>query len=195
MPKRKIKTKTISKTDKKKEPKKMSKQTPELEVVDEPLDAIEAATEALVSIEEDSIDSIESLASIDKEEEFTDADVGTLEDVSPLTGETEEMRPMGKIRPNQPPRIMWSDRVKTKFKTGDIVNLNGTCATYKVVTPGKDPYTYEVLASGHNVIATAKERDMVLAPQGSVWKTFYEATDPFSVKGLNISCPSNKKLK
>jgi hypothetical protein len=194
MQKRKGKNKDV-KPEKKKEKTKMAKPSV-VEPVAEPItDMFEESEVASLAIEEDSIDSIESLASIDKEEEFTDADIGTLEDVSSLTGETEEKRPMGKIRPNPPPKIMWSDRVKTKFKTGDIVNLNGTCATYKVVAPGRDSYTYEVLASGHNVSAIAKEREMALAPQGSTWKTFYQATDPFSIKGLNISCPSNGKLK
>ena len=202
MTKRKPKTtKTIKvKKEKKKEPTPMKTPIapvePEVEENESGWeDALDSNTESLVSLEEDNVEPVESLASIDKEEEFTDSDVGTFEDVSSVTGEIEEKRPMGKIRPNPPPRVMWSDRVKTKFKTGDLVHIAGGTTVFKVVTPGRLSHTYDVLASGHNVTSTAKESEMKLAADGSVWRTFWEENDPFRVNGVKISCPSNGKLK
>jgi hypothetical protein len=202
MTKRKVKTTKIVKVkkEKKKEPTSMKTSIVpiELETEDnekELEDALDTNTESLVSLEEDNVEPIESLASIDKEEEFTDSDVGTFEDVSSITGEIEEKRPMGKIRPNLPPKAMWSDRVKTKFKTGDLVNISGGTTVFKVVTPGILSHTYDVLASGHNVTSTAKESEMKLAADGSVWRTFWEENDPFRINGIKISCPSNGKLK
>lgn len=202
MTKRKVKAKKIVKVKKEKKKESAPMKTsivpiePEIEENEKELeDALDTNTESLVSLEEDNVEPIESLASIDKEEEFTDSDVGTFEDVSSVTGEIEEKRPVGKIRPNLPPKTMWSDRIKTKFKTGDLVNIAGGTTVFKVVTPGILSHTYEVLASGHNVISTAKESEMKLAVDGSVWRTFWEENDPFRINGVKISCPSNGKLK
>lgn len=143
---------------------------------------------------EESADPIDQLTAIDKEEEVLESDVGTIETITE-NGEYASISPTGKVRPNNAPRIMWSDRIKTKFKAGDLVHLNRTKMVYKVISTNKDPYTYLVMASGNNVQASAKESEMSLAPKDSVWKTFWEENDPFKVNGINISCPSNGKMK
>lgn len=143
---------------------------------------------------EDSADPIDQLTAIDKEEEVLESDIGTIETITE-NGEYASISPTGKVRPNNAPRIMWCDRIKTKFKSGDLVNLNNTKMVYKVVSTNKDPYTYLVMASGNNVQSSAKESEMTCAPKDSVWKTFWEENDPFKVKGVNISCPSNGKMK
>lgn len=156
------------------------------------IDEIADEKESVVPKEDDSI---ESLTSMDKEEEFTDSDVGTLEDVSCDTGELEEKRPIGKIKPNLPPKNCWNDGIKTKYKVGDIVNIYDSKTVYKVICPSKNGYTYEVQATGVNTTTIVYEENMKFAPENSVWKTFWEENNPFAVKGLKISCPSNNRIK
>ena len=132
---------------------------------------------------------------MDKEEEFTESDVGTLEDVSSDTGEMEEKRPIGKIKPNMIPRVMWSDHTKTKFKSGDLVNIYNGKTTYKISGLGKEPLTYDVMASGMNSTTNVKEEDTKLAGKDAKWSSYWEENDPFKVKGIKISCPSNDAMK
>lgn len=188
------KTPIDTKKQKKKEPKMKIAESAIVDIV-EIEDASE--TDALNFVgqpEEESADPIDQLTSIDKEEEVSESDVGTIETVTD-NGEYHSVSLTGKVRPNSAPRIMWCDRIKTKFKSGDLVNLKLTKMVYKVVSANKDPHTYLIMASGNTVEASAKESEMTFAPQDSVWRSFWEENDPFKVKGINISCPSNGKMK
>jgi hypothetical protein len=142
-------------------------------------------------------DPIAALASIDKEGEVTPTELGSITDE-----EGNEICPkIGAIRPNEPPKKHWSDNPKNvKFRAGDFVYMKIVKyrrTHYKVVAPGIKPNTYEILPSESNKTTIVNGNEITHSPKHAhkLWKCYYEATSPFNIPGIKISCPSNDKFK
>lgn len=131
----------------------------------------------------------DSLESIEDSETFS------------LGGSGEEGSQLETIRSNPKPRPGWSDKTKPKFSPGDLVvpiELTKKEALefepYKIVCPHVLVETYTIKKSRILSESIIYADEIKLAPKdGKPFVSHWDATNPFKVAGLKISCPSNDK--
>jgi hypothetical protein len=124
-----------------------------------------------------------------------DAEVFSLASVDEGEGQLET------IRANPKPKLGWADKVKPLFSPGDLVvpiELSKKEAKevepYKIVGPHVEMESYFVKKSRILAESVMFSDELQLAPKGGLpFVSHWDATDPFKVKGVNISCPSNSK--
>lgn len=105
------------------------------------------------------------------------------------------------IRSNPKPKAGWSDKGKTKFSPGDLVvpiELTKKEALefepYKIVCAHVLLETYTIKKSGILLESIVYSDEVKLAPKnGKPFVSHWDATNPFKVPGVKISCPSNDK--
>lgn len=89
------------------------------------------------------------------------------------------------IVPNSPPKRMWSDGLKLKFKTGDLIVQKGDKKKniLKVIGPGTKDQTYCVKNSGSDGMWNVPCDKVKRAPKGSNWISYIDAMaekDPYT---------------
>ncbi len=118
-----------------------------------------------------------------------------------LGGSGEDGSQLETIRSNPKPKSGWSERTKPKFSPGDLVvpieltkKESLEFEPYKIVCPHVQIETYTIKKSGILAESIIYSDEVKLAPKnGKPFVSHWDATNPFKVAGLKISCPSNDK--
>lgn len=112
---------------------------------------------------------------------------------------TEDNVTLSELVPNLPPRRVWSDGVKLRFKTGDLVVKKGEKNkdnVLKVIGPGVKPDTYSVKNSGSDSIWYIPVSAIKRAPPKSKWISYLDVlkkNDPYEQYKLRLQKPKKKK--
>lgn len=118
-----------------------------------------------------------------------------------LGGSADEGSKLEVIRSNPKPRVGWSDKGNTVFSAGDLVvpiELTKKEALefepWKVVCPDMIVETYTIKKSRVLTESIVYSDEIKLAPKnGKPFTSYWDATNPFKVTGVKISCPSNDR--
>jgi hypothetical protein len=113
----------------------------------------------------------------------------------------ESSKSLSEIVPNLPPKKMWSDDVKLKYKIGDIVVKKGDKThktVMKVLGPGTTQDTYAVKNSGSDSIWYIPINEVKRAPKDTEWFSYVEylkQNDPYEKFKRQQESKKSKKSK
>lgn len=162
---------------------------PAMELEDEvDISSVEVSDDEVVE-DVEVVGGTESLESIEGSETFS------------LGGSADEGSKLEVIRSNPKPRAGWSDTVTPKFSPGDLVvpieltkKESLEFEPYKIVCTDIRIETYTIKKSRILAESIIYSDEVKLAPKnGKPFISHWDATNPFKVPGVKISCPSNDR--